>query len=280
MSSGGQSERLDRYKARIGQGRPLRPRGDGTYQPPLWVYDELHRHPDGTFRLKLKRTKLTQHFNAQGKLTRLTDRQGHAVTLQYAGDWQLQSVTDAVGRVARFHYTPQGKISAVVDPLGRQATFAYDNNHNLVTAVDMAETRVEYTYDKASYMTAITTPQGQMALQYGATPHFRDFPAVIKALRDPLGNTTIFDTDPSIAWVIDAQGHQTFYFNNDNGETTEITDPLGHKTHLAYTHGNLTLVTDANGRVTTLEYDGRGNVTRGTIRSATRSSSSTIAGII
>jgi RHS repeat-associated protein len=240
------------------------PRGDGTYQPPLWVYDELHRHPDGTFRLKLKRTKLTQYFNAQGKLTRLTDRQGHAVTLQYAGDWQLHSVTDAVGRVTRFHYTPQGKISAVVDPLGRQATFTYDNNHHLVTTVDMAGTRVEYTYDKASYMTAIATPQGQMALQYGATPHFRDFPAVIKALRDPLGNTTIFDTDPSIAWVIDAQGHQTFYFNNDNGETTEITDPLGHKTHLAYTHGNLTRVTDANGHVTTLEYDGRGNVTRGT----------------
>jgi RHS repeat-associated protein len=238
------------------------PRGDGTYQPPLWVYDELHRNPEGTFRLVLKGSKLTQHFNVQGKLTHITDRHGHAVTLHYAGDWQLQSVTDAVGRVTRFHYTPHGKISAVVDPLGRQATFAYDDNNHLVTNIDMAGTRIEYTYDNMSYMTSITTPQGQMTLHHGTTPHFTEFPSVIKALRDPLGNTTYFDTGASIAWVIDAQGQQTFYFNNDNSETTEITDPLGHKTQFAYTNGNVTRITDANGRFTTLEYDGRGNVTR------------------
>jgi RHS repeat-associated protein len=238
------------------------PRGDGTYQPPLWVYDALHRHTDGTFRLELKQTKLTQHFNGYGKLTRLTDRQGNAVTLQYGADWQLQSVTDAVGRVTRFHYTPHGKISAVVDPLGRQATFAYDSNHHLITTVDMVGTRVEYTYDNLSYMTSITGPQGQMTLSHGTTPHFTEFPSVIKTLRDPMGNMTHFDTGASIAWVIDAQGQQTFYFTNDNSETTEVTDPLGHKTQFAYTNGNVTRMTDANGRFTTLDYDGRGNVTR------------------
>lgn len=236
-------------------------RGGGTFDPPLWNYDRLFRNPDGTFRLEIKRTKLTQHFNAQGKLAQITDRNGNSVALQYDATNHLKSVTDAVGRVTQFNYSGD-KVSEIVDPIGRKAIFSYDGNNNLVFYIDMAGNQVRYAYDNKSYMTSITTPKGTTQIRNGNTPHFTEVPFVVKEIADPLGNTTHFDTGFGIAWVIDARGNQTFYFNNGNGETTEIQDPLGNKIQRVFTSGNLTKITDANGRSTTLDYDGRGNVTR------------------
>src|SRR6185295_5320273 len=240
------------------------PRGDGTFDPPRWVHDQLIRNADGTYTLTIKRTRLKEDFSAQGKLARITDRNGNSVTLQYDAANRLVSVTDAVGRVTRFNYNGSGKISEVVDPIQRRATFSYDGNNNLVSTVDMAGNLVSYTYNSNSYMTSIKTPKAPTPTQmiYGTSAFFTEFPFVLKDVIDPLGNTTHFDTDCCIAWVVDARGNQTIYFDNVNAETTEITDPLGNKTQFAFNSvGDLTQITDPNGHSTVLTRDNRGNVT-------------------
>src|SRR6266404_2198253 len=240
------------------------PRGDGTFDPPRWVHDQLIRNADGTYTLTIKRTRLKQDFNVQGKLARATDRNGNSFTLQYDVTNRLVSVTDAVGRVTRFNHNAAGKISEVVDPIQRRATFSYDSNNNLVSTVDMAGNLVNYTYDSNSYMTSIKTPKAPTPTQivYGTTAFFTEFPFVLKDVIDPSGNTTHFDTDCCIAWVVDARGNRTFYFNNVNAETTEITDPLGNKSQSTFNSvGDLTQITDANGHSSVLTRDSRGNVT-------------------
>jgi RHS repeat-associated protein len=237
-------------------------RGDGTFIPPVGNYDQLVSNADGTYAMRIKNTKQTQFFDSQGKLTRISDRNGNALSFQYNGD-KLTSITDAAGRVTAFTYNANGNVSAVVDPLGRRATFQYDTNNDLVTYVDMATNVITYTYDSIGYMTSYSIPSGITQIHYGTTAFFTELPYVVREVVDPLGNSTRFDTGPTIVWV-DARGNRTYYYNDTSAQTTEITDPLGHKTVREFTSGNLTGMTDANGNKTTFAYDSRGNLTSAT----------------
>ncbi|MDX2032730.1 MAG: RHS repeat-associated core domain-containing protein [Blastocatellia bacterium] len=237
------------------------PRGDGTHTPPRWTHDRLIKNPDGTYRLIRKRSRATQHFNAQGRLVRITDRNDNSVTLQYQGD-RLISVTDAVGRVTRFRYNAGGKIDEVTDPLGRKATFGYDANGNLISYVDMANQQVSYTYDRRGYMSSLTTPGGTTLFKLGTTPQFGDRPYVLKEIVEPDGNVTRFDTGNEIAWFTNPQGVQTFVFNDSNGETTEIEDGLGNKSKSEYGSAGMTRFTDARGVSVSYAYDNQANLVR------------------
>jgi len=235
------------------------PRGDGTHNPPPWTHDQLIRNADGTYRLFLKGSRITQHFNAQGKLIRIADRNDNAVTLQYQ-DNRLVSVTDAVGRITRFRYNASSKIDEVTDPLGRKATFGYDAKGQLVTYVDMAGNNVSYTYDSRSYMTSMTTPGGTTQFKIGTTPQFGDRPYVLKEVIEPDGGVTRYDTGNEIAWFTNPRGVQTFVFNDSDGQTTEIEDGLGKKTSYEFDSSGLRKFTDAKGVSIGYRYNNQDNL--------------------
>jgi len=235
------------------------PRGDGTHTPPRWTHDQLIKNTDGSYRLIRKRSRVTQHFNAQGRLVRITDRNDNSVTLQYQAD-RLVSVTDAVGRITQFKYNLEGKINEVIDPLGRRATYGYDANGNLISYVDMAGNRVSYIYDSRSYLTSLTTPSGTTQFRIGTTPQFGDRSYVLKEIIEPDGNITRFDTGNEIAWFTNPQGVQTFVFNDAQGETTEIEDGLGNKTTYEYGSAGLTRFTDAKGVSIRYAYNSQANL--------------------
>lgn len=87
---------------------------------------------------------------------------------------------------------------------------------------------------------------------------------------DPLGNTTTnaYDANGNLTSVTSPAPDATTpasvtHFAYDlKGELTQITDPLGHITTLAYNPvGLISSITDAQGNVTSYEYDARGNRT-------------------
>jgi RHS repeat-associated protein len=236
--------------------------GGGTYSPPLWSHDVLAKNANGTWDLRVKRTRLTQHFDTSGRLTSITDRNGNAVTLQYDGNGRLQTVTDAVGRITTFFYGANGKINRVVDPAGREATYTYDANNNLVGTTDMVGNVVTYTYDQNSYMSSLVVPKGTYRIVN--VPYTEvTFGLVVSSLTDPLGHTKSYSTPGSIiVEVLDANGNAWNHLVIGNGEGAEITDPLGNKTKFIFTSsGDRTAIIDAKGNVTSLVYDLPGNVT-------------------
>lgn len=237
-------------------------RGDGTYTPPVWNYDELRKDlTTGAYTLHIKRTKETQHFDPTGRLTRIEDRNGHALTFQYEGE-RLVSITDAVGRVTTLQYHSTGRVSEVIDPLGRRATYSYDENDNLVAYVDMAGNVIIYTYDEVSYLTSYSTPSGTWQVRRGTTPNFTELPYILREIVNPLGHTRRYDTGPTIAWYDDERANRWFVFSEDVGETTQFTDPLGNRWLRNYAGGNPTSFSDPEGRQATYFYDDRGNRTR------------------
>ena len=162
--------------------------GSIYYYPPKGVHDILTKNEDDTYSLKLKASKVTQHFSAAGKLTSIVDRNGNTVTFHYDGQGRLDQITDSVGRITTINYGANGKISSIVDPLSRTVTYSYDANNNLTSSTNMAGTTVSYAYNSSSDMTAITTPKGTTTIQYIGYNPFS-----LASITDPLGNVWFYE---------------------------------------------------------------------------------------
>ena len=125
----------------------------------------------------------------------------------------------------------------ITDPLGNTTTNHFDACGNLVSSTDTSPTgpvggassvklaETTYAYDALGRLTSSTD-----------------------AILDPTGKPT-GSAATSVALA-------------DNGQTTSVTDPLGHKMSYAYDSvGRLSSVTDPKGDSTTYTYDANGNVT-------------------
>jgi RHS repeat-associated protein len=232
--------------------------GGGNYTPPSGVYDTLIKNPDGTYTLKLKGGRLTQHFNSSGKLTSITDKNGNSVSLTYS-DGRLTTITDAADRHTTLNYGPNGKISAIVDPSGRSATYTYDASNNLISSTGMDGTTHSYGYDSSSYLTAITTPKGTTTITYSTSSGH-----VLATITDPMGHVKSYGYHNgyhNIIEITNANGKKTLYESNAAGYTTKITDPLNNIITYEYTNGNRTRIIDANGHTISLTYNTGGDIT-------------------
>ncbi len=229
------------------------------------VHDTLTKNPDGSWSLEIKKDKTTQHFDPNGRLTSISDRNGNAVTLAYDVNDNLVTISDAAGRVTTFTYDANDRIITITDPIGRTANFSYDINNNLISSTDMGGYTTNYSYDDNSYMTGITTDKGTATINFDIT----DEGYSLESITDILGNTTNYDTfwtsGEDDVLIIDARGNTTYYDSLDyvgSGVTGSITDPLGNTTSYGYDlFNNRNSVTNANGNTTTSIYDERGNIT-------------------
>jgi len=155
----------------------------GTFTPPAGVYDELVRHPDGTWTLTFKdQTKM--NFDASGKLVSIVDKNGNQVTLSYGSYSRLVQVQEASGKVLGFGYESSSsvggefdgefeggglvdtKVRTVTDPRGKVWHFSYDAYNRLNSITDPMGFVVSFSYDAYNRITSITDKRG-FVWQYG-----------------------------------------------------------------------------------------------------------------
>jgi len=146
---------------------------------------------------------------AQGRISRIEDRNGNALTFAYDGLGRLMTVTDTLGRNISVAYNGQGFIDTVTDFAGRAVRYAYCQNGDadgsfgdlksvtspLVTGTPNGNDfpsgkTTTYTYSKNFVVEAlnhnlltITDPKGQIWLQNSyatnQTPTDLDFDRVV-----------------------------------------------------------------------------------------------------
>ncbi|MGH2378139.1 MAG: DUF6531 domain-containing protein [Candidatus Limnocylindria bacterium] len=192
--------------------------------------------------------KVTYGYDAEGRLSTVTDRIGNAPgedpaqhRWQYAYDGatrHLTTITDPDGRVrVRNTYDAQGRVTqqrdglnhlttitygvlvtATTDPRGHEATYTFDDRMRVLSQTDVVGTdtyTVSYTYDAAGNRTSVTDREGNTTdLTY-----------------DARGNV-LSKTDPSPDGVA-PRPVTTFEYDLENN-LTETTDALGAVTTLTY----------------------------------------------
>jgi YD repeat-containing protein len=215
----------------------------------------------------LNKNTLTYKYNTDGLLSQITDASGENTYFDYAGTrlTQIRVAAGAGGNPVpvtrvRYEYDASNRLVAVITDLTPDDN-SIANGNTYVT---------RYTYDGASTRVA-SVAQGdgtRLAFTYEqAGANWR-----IQQVVDGEGRITRLDYAPGgSTTVTDAQGYQTVYAYDAQGQLTGITGPLiggaaiaGVTRHAGYAYdaqGNVTQIADALGNVVDLEYDANGNQT-------------------
>ncbi|MGW3364317.1 LamG-like jellyroll fold domain-containing protein [Streptosporangium canum] len=112
-------------------GRKLRfveKRGSTLFQSPPGVHVTLASVTGGGWRL-MDKSSISYTFDAQGRLSKLTDSHGRAQDLSYGTDGKLTTVTAAGGRSLTFTWTGAHVTAVATDPVDGQPlrwTYVYD----------------------------------------------------------------------------------------------------------------------------------------------------------
>lgn len=227
----------------------------GSYQPPPHVHAALTKNSDGTHTLR-ESDGTVRGFDADGKLTSITDRNGNSLTLSYDTVGFLISLTGASGRIVQLTKGADGRVESITDPANRIFRYAYDSAGNLTRVTDPLGNSATYQYDTKNNLTAVLDSRGNKLL--GATYDARG--RVTTLLEGAETWTYGYLTGPRRTTKRDSSGRTWTYFYNDAGNLTRLTDPLGSsETYLYDANSNLAEFTDNNGNKTIYTYDARGN---------------------
>jgi RHS repeat-associated protein len=210
-----------------------------TLQSPLQVPVQLVQNAGGyVFGNPL--TEMIYTFNTAGRLTRIDDSRGNALTLTYSGN-NLAQVSDGLGRTLSFTHDGGNHLTSVSDG-PRTIRFTYAGN-DLATAADALGNTTRYAYAAGGLLVSTTEPRGN--IRYAQT---FDGSGRVNSQTAGGANTT------------------TLSFSTTTTTITEPTLVSRVHTHATTASGELTAATDAAGQNMQLGYDAAGRRTSTTDR--------------
>jgi RHS repeat-associated protein len=204
----------------------------------------------------LGRTGTRTTYDAQGRLSQVTDAKGDAINLLRDPTRSIETVFNALGKPTTYMYDERGNILVEEDLLGETIRRTYDNNSNMLTETNPLGNTRTLAYDSAGNVLSRTDPLGNTT-RYTYGP-FGD----ILTTTDPLGNTTSnsYDSSGNLVTVTGPSGNTTSYTYFASGILSSIKDGVGNLTKFEYDGaGNLTGQTDSLGHESRYTYDADGN---------------------
>ncbi|MEV1046469.1 RHS repeat-associated core domain-containing protein [Streptomyces sp. NPDC049916] len=250
---------------------------DGALNTPTGYSVDLRKNADGTHTLTDRASGTSDTYDAQGRLTQVTDRNGGVITVSghrsgsgapegfkltetRSGRWidltrssaTRWQATDNGGRTTGYELDGQGNLVRTTDTSGATTGFAYDTDGRVTRVTSPGGRSTAFTYDAADRITSLR--------RYGAGDPATG-PTHTYAYSAPGA------LDAGSTKVTDPLGHTTTYEHNAEGEVTRVTDGLGHQRSTAYQGHLVQTATDAmgtgggggGGNVTVYGWDARNN---------------------
>lgn len=138
----------------------------------------------------------TDFFDNEGKLSKITDKNGYAISFEYKGsqvaaikdtqakqiflewfpDGKIKSASSAGDKKTSYTYDPRGNLIQSGDVSGNTYKFEYDGNHNLTAVFYSDKTKMQIKYDKNSAATEVIERSGESTkYKYENNPKNPDF---------------------------------------------------------------------------------------------------------
>jgi len=189
------------------------------------------------------------------------DAFGNVTSFGYDQDHTV--VTDALGNVTYYTYTKEGLPAEIADSWGHRVVYQYDENYNPIFIYDSSGDKTRLTWGPDSC--GVTKIEDAMGNTTWMT-YTDAAPYQLKALTDPMGNTTEFqyNTRGNLTVVTNALKNSLhFTYSLTTGQLLEIENPLAGSTRLHYdNYGNVKVITDALLNTTVMTYNVLGEITQ------------------
>ena len=248
------------------------------YDSPRGDFTRLVKNFDGSY-TRTTPDQTVMHFDDNGRLITVTDRNGNTTVHVYNQENQLTTIIDPVGLATFFTYT-DGKVSQITDPALRSTLLDYYPDGNLIRIIDPDGEFRDFEYDARHHMVAETDKRGNREQTFygfhgraesalrkdGTTLNFS--PAQTQLLY-PATDTVDPFTAPAAAigsndamgLYADGRGNVSQSILDKAGQAISTTDIVGNQGSVVRNDDNL-VVSSTNGRGNTTEYtyDDRGNV--------------------
>ncbi|MEU5769698.1 RHS repeat-associated core domain-containing protein [Streptomyces asoensis] len=271
---------------------------DGSFTTPKGWSEDLKKNADGTYTLTKWKSGASDTFDANGTLTKVTDRNKGTITVTQhdeGGEHKGFKLTETrSGRWIDLLKTDASQWQAK-DNTGRTAVFDLDSAGNLATSTDTEGKTVTFRHDTSGRIDKITTAEGRVTVFT-----YDDADRVTSMLRGTgfnsdghtgptwtYGYTGASATAAGTTTATDPEKHATKYAHDGDGQVTEVTDALGHKRSTKFdANHNIDTATDAMGsgttpgNVTDYGFDSRNNLKSATLPTggATVNNWQTVAG--
>ncbi|QYY34564.1 RHS repeat-associated core domain-containing protein [Ruficoccus sp. ZRK36] len=231
---------------------------DGEYLPPAGITLSLTKDGENPFVLT-ERNGNTYTFNADNRLSTISDQYGKTLSFTYADD-RLTTVTDAYNRTLSLTWSGD-KITRVSDSTGREVNYAYTDD-DLVTVTDADAHDWVYVYDTEHRMTELRDPLSRVIAQneYDA----RSRVSIQKNKGDP-SMAWNFYYSGYVNWEVDPQGGYIAYHYDDRGRAVSVENALGQADWRTYDgQDHIVERTSPLEETTTYLYDADNNLTETT----------------
>ncbi len=222
-------------------------------------YVALTQTDVGTVKATL-RSGMTKEFKQIGpvfRLIKVTDRNGNELRLNYKGG--LLAKLENENHFVEFTRDGNGRISSARDDSQRTVQYSYDNAGRLIQVNDFGGNAWTYTYtDDNKLKTALDPLQ---------KPNFQisyDTSGRVRRLQLPSGPIKyLYDAEDGLTTVIDRRQLTSRFFQNKDGITTRIVNPLGEETAIGLdADRNVTSLSRNGSIVEKMTYDGRQRLIR------------------
>jgi RHS repeat-associated protein len=228
-----------------------------TYAASTGKYSKLTINPDYTYNILRKHGRMLT-FNTQGKLIKIQEKNGNALTIIRDFNGNITEVNDASGRKLLFSYDNLARVTQITDPANRVWKYAYGANGDLAQVIDPLNNITTYQYDSNHKLVQKTDANGHaLYFQYDSSGR------AIHSWQDGNVNeiTLLYNPDHSLTTTTDSRGNSTRYEYNAYGLVTKITDAQDNiQTTLWDTNLNKTSQTEQKGNTFNFTYDNRGNL--------------------
>ena len=219
----------------------------------------------------------TDYFDNEGKLSKITDKNGYAVTFEYKGsqvatikdtqskqiylewypDGKIKSASSAGDKKTTYTYDPRGNLIQSGDVSGNIYKFEYDGNHNLTAVLYLDKTKMQVKYDKNSAATEVIERNGESTkYKYEYNPKNPDFHYWTTVSKKPVdGPESVSKYEYEIKTKPDGQQYTYRIATEFDGIKTETIYSECCSLPLKITRGK---------DVTTFEYNAKGLLTKKT----------------
>ncbi len=203
-------------------------------------------------------------YNEKGQLLSTTNPTGIVTAYSYDGTTgDLVSVTRDKGGLnitTQFAYDQTGNLIQETDPLGRIKSYQYDLLRRTIQITDPLGYKTRFTYDPDGHLLGIEVETGNDSWPWQTTIMTYTLSGQLASITDPEGHVTTYEYDAlDRKWKItDTLGHVTETLYDPAGRIWKVIDPAGYtEKEMTYRpNGTLSSLKDANGNITTYEYDG------------------------